>query len=292
MLASLALAAPAGAFDPAREAKNFSKIDERERYITATPEFQARLQQQNVDSQQQDLDIQTHDPARNYLANICGHRTNECAGDVRFYDWASDGFGIRRPVLFTSRDGATLSGNVWATKAGPRHRPGIVLTTGSVQAPETLYWGLAATLAKHGYVVLTYDVQGQGRSDTFGEAPDQTEGVPSQLGQPFYDGTEDALDFLLSTRFHPYEPRRSCTSGTSHSAKQNARVKQGLDAAYDPLWRSVDPKRIGIAGHSLGAAAVSFVGQEDPRVDALVAWDNLYSQSPGLFDISSRPPAP
>ena len=74
-----------------------------------------------------------------------------------------------------------------------------MITTGSVQAPETLYWGLAAALAKHGYVVLTYDVQGQGRSDTFGEGPDQQEGVPSQAGQPFYDGTEDALDFLLSS---------------------------------------------------------------------------------------------
>jgi hypothetical protein len=32
---------------------------------------------------------------------------------------------------------------------------------------------------------------------------------------------------------------------------------------------------VGIAGHSLGASAVSFVGQCDPRVTAIVAWDNL-----------------
>ena len=43
-----------------------------------------------------------------------------------------------------------------------------------MQAPERLYWGLAATLAKHGYVVLTYDVQGQGLSDVFGQGADQT----------------------------------------------------------------------------------------------------------------------
>ncbi len=293
-LLTAAFAAPASGFDAGAEAKNFAKITERERYITLTPEFQARLQQQNLASQQEDLHIQTHDPARNYLGNICGHRTNECAGDVRFYDWASQGFGIRKPVLFTARDGATLSGNVWATRAGPRHRPAVVITTGSVQAPETLYWGLAATLAKHGYVVLTYDVQGQGRSDTFGEAPDQTEGVPSQAGQPFYDGTEDALDFLLSTPAKPYEPRPSCTTGTSHAAKQNARVKDGFDAAYNPLWRDVDPSRIGIAGHSLGAAAVSFVGQEDPRVDAIVAWDNLDdpNASGGTFATPACPSAP
>jgi dienelactone hydrolase len=286
------LPALASAFDAATEAQNFSKIMEREHYITLTPEFQTRLQQQNADSQTEDLEIQTTDPERNYIANICGHRTNECAGDVRFYDWQQQGFGLVHPVVFTARDGATLSGNVWATRAGPAKRPGIVLTTGSVQAPETLYWGLAATLAKHGYVVLTYDVQGQGRSDTFGEGVDQNEGVPSQAGEPFYDGTEDGLDFLLSSKKHAYKPRKSCTTGTSHAAKQDARVEAGFNAAYNPFYKLVDRHRIGIAGHSLGAAAVSFVGQEDPRVKATVAWDNLSDPGGGAFGTPACASAP
>jgi dienelactone hydrolase len=273
-------AARAVAFDPVLEAKNFSKIDERERYITATPEFQTRLQQQDVQEAVDYPQILAKDPERNFSANVCARRQNECAGDVRFYDWQKNGYGMMHPVLFTARDGATLSGTVWATKAGPKKRPGIVITTGSVQAPETLYWGFAATLAKHGYVVLTYDVQGQGRSDTFGEGPDGQEGVPAQNGQPFYDGTEDALDFLLSTAKRPYKPRKSCGNanngvGTDHSAKQDRRVRQGFNAAYDPFGDMVDPGRIGIAGHSLGAAGVSFIGQKDPRVDAVVGWDNL-----------------
>ena len=57
---------------------------------------------------------------------------------------------------------------------------------------------------------------------------------------PFYDGTEDAIDFLLSTPQHPYEPVPSCTTGTSHAAKQNARVAAGLDSAYDPFWQLLD----------------------------------------------------
>jgi alpha-beta hydrolase superfamily lysophospholipase len=97
-------------------------------------------------------------------------------------------------------------------RAGPALRPAVVVTTGSVQAPEVLYLWAATTLAKEGFVVLTFDVQGQGRSDTYGEGVDRNEGVPSQAGQPFYDGTEDALDFLLSTPARPYRPRRSCTS--------------------------------------------------------------------------------
>src|SRR5206468_1919255 len=43
----------------------------------------------------------------------------------------------------------------------------VVITTGSVQGSERMYWWLAQDLAERGYVVLTYDVQGQGRSETF-----------------------------------------------------------------------------------------------------------------------------
>jgi len=186
-----------------------------------------------------------------------------------------------QPVLFTARNGATLSGHVWATKAGPARRPGIVITNGSVQADEQLYWYAAQALAKAGYVVLTWDPQGQGQSDTQGESPDQQEGTPAQSdGRPFFDGTEDAIDFFLSNPKHPYEPVPSCNSGTSHAAKQNRRVEAGLDAAYNPFWKLLDPSRLGIAGHSYGAAGVSYIGQWDPRVKAIVAWDNLAKPDP------------
>jgi len=276
---ALALAAPAHAFDPAVEAQNFSKTEERNQHIVLTPEFQARLQQQNVEGALELAEIEVTDPERE-PSNICSTRQQECAGDVRFYEWDDGGFGLMEPLLFTARNGAVISGAVWRTEGGPAKRPGIVITTGSVQAPETLYWGFAATLAKNGYVVLTYDVQGQGRSDLRGETPDEQEGVPSQAGQPFYDGTEDALDFFLSTPADPYDPRPSCGSanggtGTDHSPKHDRRVGDGLAAANNPFWEHVDPQRIGIAGHSLGAGAVSYIGQIDDRVDAIVAWDNL-----------------
>ena len=72
--------------------------------------------------------------------------------------------------------------------AGPARRPGIVITNGSVQADEQMYWYAAQTMAKAGYVVLTFDPQGQGQSDTYGQSPDQNEGVPAQSdGRPLYD---------------------------------------------------------------------------------------------------------
>ena len=284
--ASMLLCAPAsaGAFDPVVEAKNFSKITERQLHLTLKPEFQVLMAQQNAQDHVDYPQILLADPERDFTQNLCSHRKFECAGDVRFYGWETNGHGLMRPVLFTARNGATISGTVWASEDGPAKRPAVVITTGGL-APETLYWGFAATLARHGYVVLTYDVQGQGRSDTFGEGPDRNEGRTGgpqffASGQPFYDGTEDALDFLLSTRGRPYDPRKSCGNanggvGTDHSAKQERRVAEGLNAGHNPFWRLVDRDRVGLAGHSQGAGAISFVGQKSSRVDALVAWDHL-----------------
>jgi dienelactone hydrolase len=186
-------------------------------------------------------------------------------------------------VLFTARNGATLSGHVWATTAGPAKRPGVVITNGSVQANEPLYWFAAQALAKAGYVVMTFDPQGQGQSDLAGEGADQGEGVPAQSdGRPFFDGTEDALNFFFSTQAKPYEPVPSCNSGTSHAAMQDRRVQAGLDTAYNPYAGLLDRSRVGIAGHSYGAAGVSYVGQADPRVKAVVAWDNLSATADGI----------
>src|SRR5207248_4328867 len=77
-----------------------------------------------------------------------------------------------------------------------------------------------------------------------------------------------------------YEPVPSCNTGTSHAAKQNARVQAGLDTAYNPFWQLLDPTQIGLAGHSYGAAGVSYIAQWDPRVKAVVAWDNLGGPGP------------
>ena len=274
-------ASAAYAFDPAVEAENYSKGLERQA-IYSTVDYQAKLRLVSQFNGINALKMQATDPEREFVSDLCWNGNDGCAGDVRLYDWQTKGYGIVQPVLFTARNGATLSGHVWATKAGPAKRPGIVITNGSVQADEQLYWYAAQTLAKAGYVVLTFDPQGQGQSDTRGESPDQQEGTPAQSdGRPFFDGTEDAIDFFLSTPTKPYEPVASCESGTSHAAKQNRRAAAGLDAAYNPFWKLLDPARLGIAGHSYGAAGVSYIGQWDPRVKAIVAWDNLAKPDPG-----------
>jgi dienelactone hydrolase len=139
----------------------------------------------------------------------------------------------------------------------------VVVTTGSVQGSEGMYEWLAQDLAERGYVVLTYDVQGQGTSETFPH--DGTlDGVPSQQLANFVVGTRDSLSFFTSTPDDRYRGR-----------------------TFNPFWRLFDRSpdrrtatpgrtdRIAVVGHSLGAAAVSRVQEVDDRVAAVVALDKL-----------------
>ena len=274
VLAALFAAGPAAAFDSERDAQNRAKSAERASEHQA-PEYQAELRTRSAQNTADAATIQASDPERNFAMDVCFSLASGCAGDIRLYDFEKRGRGIVRPVLWTARNGSTVSSHVWATRSGPAKRPGIVITNGSIQAPEPMYWWAAQTLAKAGYVVVTFDPQQQGRSDTYGEGADANEGVPSQTeGNTFFDWTQDAIDFLLSSPAKRFCARPS-RSGTSHCAKQQPPRQEGRNAAFNPLWKLVDGSRIGIAGHSYGAAGVSWMGQQDPRVDAVVAWDNL-----------------
>ena len=66
-------------------------------------------------------------------------------------------------------------------------------------------------------------------------------------------------------------------SGGSTDAYHAAAVS-GIDflqSAANPYRASSDTGRVGVAGWSLGARALTRTQADDPRVDALVAWDNL-----------------
>lgn len=232
------------------------------------------------------------DPERQPNPNSCT-AIALCPIDPRVQGWESAG-GLVEPVLYTSRSGATISGHIWATVEGPARRPGVIIVNGSVVGYEPIYWYAAQTLARSGFVVMTFDAQGEGMSDQFGETPDQLEaafaGIPALgvvkpaevtgfglggNGLPFYDGGADALDFFVSTPAKPFVPVPSRSSGTSHAAKQDRRVAAGLNAGFNPLWQMLDSSRLGIAGHSYGAEAASWLVQQDPRLSAAVAWDAL-----------------
>lgn len=263
-----------------------ARLGERSR-IVLTPAFQVLVAQEMIRSTQRRLQIRLHDPERLPDPNAC--TIVPCVGDPRARSFT----GIVRPVLFTARSGATLSGHVWATEPGPARRPLIVFVNGSLVDFEQAHWAQAQAWARAGYVVLTFDPQGEGASDQYGDGVDRLDSVSAGLpglphnGRPFYDGLVDALDFALSTPSRRYLPQRSSGSGTSHADKQLRRVREGRNAAYNPLWRIIDRSRVGVVGYSYGAVAASYVGQVDQRVDAVVAWDSLcYPVQPSPDEVS------
>lgn len=300
VIVSVLLAAPAAAYAgfAAEQPANFSKTFERRGEFDA-PAYRA-LQARVGASEAASLSAAlAADPERDTSGNLCASHEEGCQGDARLYGWQEAGHGVSTAVLYTAADGATISGHVWATKAGPARRPGVVIAGGSAQAPEQAYWWAATTLAKDGYVVLTFDVQGQGRADTYGEGEDRTTHVPaepeeaSRTTSSWLDGLRGALEFMQSTPDAPYEPSPSPVTGASHRAKQDRRAKAGLDAAYNPLWPMLDrTAKLGLAGHSTGAQTTEQLSR-DPRVGAVVVWDDVdTSDDSAQVRPNDVPPAP
>jgi hypothetical protein len=89
--------------------------------------------------------------------------------------------------------------------------------------------------------------------------PDGTQTSCPSTDQPI--DTLSAIDFILSTPSHPYQ----WALGTNAAGTPT----------FNPFWTNVDAKHVGIAGHSLGAIAVTPIGQQDSRVDAVISYDNL-----------------
>jgi dienelactone hydrolase len=137
----------------------------------------------------------------------------------------------------SARDGAMLYGVLDVPKPVPHRRlPAVVIVPGSGPGVQSFYQWAARDLAGHGYIALAVDPQGVGRSDTFGD--DMVTGVPWQQADNYVDAFVSGINFVVKDK-------------------------------------RVDATRIGVAGHSLGARAASYVQGIDKRIKAVVAWDNL-----------------
>ena len=184
-------------------------------------------------------------------------------------------------VAFTNRFGALLRGTLHAPLPGATDPytgrelrppfPGVVITEGSVQGSERMYYWLAQDLAERGYLVLTYDVQGQGTSQTL-PGDGSLNGVPSQQIDNFTVGTQDALTFLLST---PEDPAPAYGAGQDEVTGSNPWAEL-LDRRPDRVPNAAGrTDKVAVVGHSLGAAAISQLQATDERISTIVALDKL-----------------
>ncbi len=288
LLPPVAMAIPEGPDYPsaewtAREAQNFARMGAGVSEPVTNPALGTRWTAQSLLNFQSYLQRSVDDPSWSLsgavnlpVAPLCATWSLPCTGDPFIYpgiDAVYDEIDVT-PVVFYDRECARLSGRIWSPKQGT-NLPGVVIINGSVQAPETLYWWAAKLLVRAGYQVMTFDPRGQGRSDNV--APNGEPGT--NLNPPvFWEGLVDAIDFFHSGSVQPYPHNLSC-AGTYPTEV----------AAFNPLGERLDRTRLGIAGHSMGAGAVSIVqsygapgaeawpGLIDARnpVDAVVAWDAL-----------------
>jgi hypothetical protein len=182
------------------------------------------------------------------------------------------------PVVYYDQGCARISGHVWRPLhlADGQKAPMIVIKNGSGQASEQLYWWAVQPLVRAGYVVLTNDPRGQGKSDA--ATPNSGEQGGNINGHVFYQGLVNDIDFMLSDPNVPYPHEQSC-AGTYPT----------ITATHNPFYEYVDSSRLGIAGHSYGAEGVAWVqsyGAEGAEawpgllsavnpVDVAVGWDGL-----------------
>ena len=290
-----------------REQRNYARTREEPTRQANDPAFQARLEEQSARNTAAYRQRTVEEPDWTSEGNLCKEYAEQCCGDPYLYPpsevYEGDPFYQRvqreRVAFFDSgldsdAGGARLTGYVWApADAEPGDDlPGVVITNGSVQASQTLYWWFAKTLVDSGYVVLTYDPRGQGRSDT--ATPEGTLGTNANPSV-FVTNQVDAIDFFRSTPEEPYPHNQDRPDAPE------------VFAPYNPFHDLVDRSRLGIAGHSLGAQGVSIVqglgaegsggpwpgalDDENP-VDVALAWDNLQPAGSELAGYTVVPRVP
>ncbi len=270
-----------------REAMNYARtLDAPTEQLS--PDFQQRLITQDVANETEWLmrgiaDTSWFSPTsgNTNFTPLCTSWMWQCAGDPFRYPGVDPFYetdGEVTPFVYYDEGCARISGRVWAPKgsAAGAGLPAVVIETGSIQAPETLYWWYAQALVRQGYVAMTFDVRGQGRSDQQTPTGEQGSNANSEV---FFGGLVNAIDFFRSTPAMTYPHNATC-AGTYPTAVTD----------FNPYFDRIDPARLGIAGHSLGAGGVSAVQGYDPwpgkldaqnPVKAVVAWDSLNASSAG-----------
>ncbi len=278
------------------EQQNYAKTQEAANEEIVSPSFQQRWQTQSTANAAEWAMRAATDPTwlsplsgNTALLPLCTTWSLQCAGDPfrAAAGLGSDGAAFYTseaevtPVVFYDDACARLSGRIWKPKGAVGPLPAVVIQNGSVQAPETLYWWAAQALVRAGYVVMTFDPRGQGRSDQ--QTPTGAQGSNAN-STVFWTGLVNAIDFFRSTSVQPYPHNLSC-AGT-YATKITS---------FNPYASVIDRDRLGIAGHSLGGVGVSVVqaygaAAADPwpgkidkvnPVKAVVAWDGIFTQQSG-----------
>jgi dienelactone hydrolase len=280
-----------------------------------SPGWYAREAQNYADAHGRTADQLSNVAYHQLRLEVCSSGTSDggaCNGDPfrRLEAWN----GARGQVVevgYPNRYGATIRADLWAptvpftdpvsgtVSSGPF--PGVILVSG-YGFERHRYRAFAQGLAESGYVVLTFDPQGQGDSDV---APNPTSTYCDPNGawrQPQEMGISETGTCAgedpqpeATTQDLPYLPPILLFQDAQgvqplYDAIRPRFVFGTLDAAAwllsdaNPLRGIVDETRLGVAGHSIGAYAAMMVANGDPlhRFRTGISWDSFAYMDNGV----------
>lgn len=214
-----------------------------------------------------------------------------------FLDGWSPARGFERDVAITNRYGARLHGHLSMPKTAGR-LPAVILLTGGAGS-EHSYREMAYGLAEAGYVVLGLNAQGDVGSQFAPADPDQSTPENERCTSGSWQQPQEA----------GVRETGSCAGQSPAAAGDNVElvVRESFDssiALYEQVkarkffgaldgvrwllsdenpWRDrIAGKRIGIAGHSLGAHGALLAANADPkrRFRAAVTFDSFGRLAP------------
>ena len=160
-----------------------------------------------------------------------------------------DGYRIEK-LVYESLPGFHVSALVCVPDGPVNRHPAILLACGHApEAKGAYYHGIAASLARRGYIVLVWDPVGQGERSQFWNASEQRSRYNRVCGEHAIFGN---LAYLAGANLARWE------------------IWDGVRALDYLLTRpDVDSERISITGTSGGGFQSSFIGVLDPRIKVI-----------------------
>jgi cephalosporin-C deacetylase-like acetyl esterase len=201
---------------------------------------------------------------RAQLWDILGGRPEETSLNPRTVGEVNrTGYRIEK-LIFESMPGVYVTANLYLPTTGKPPYPAIITPLGHTDKGKSYppYQYACQTLAKKGYVVLSFDPYGQGERRQY---------LVPGTNSPRYSVTGE----------HTQAGRPLLLLGSGMALY---RVWDGIRSVDYLLTRSeVDPQRIGCAGHSGGGTMTMYMMALDPRIQTAVIVEGNYENVAGPY---------
>jgi hypothetical protein len=181
--------------------------------------------------------------------------------------------GVAQQETIVDSRGLALAATLWLpagavdpTTAQSHSFPAVVISDGLASDQSDYFW-LAMSLAAQGDIVLTYDPAGQGASEgsvanlfspatagcIFAGACRDLEDVARWL---LDDPITPSVDLARSTPLFPLTDTPTPPSQAAAAVANNPDLHNPGANAPDPAFGLVDPSKVAVAGHSMGALSL------------------------------------